>query len=78
MSVFESSFEWCDYCLCIFMRSLDKSPATKCNLLFDTEEVLMTTKQAIDDKSGLTMTVNTGRLRQEINNLLILVSNSDH
>ena len=33
------------------------------------KRLLITTKQAIDPQSGLTMTVNTGRLRKTINNL---------
>ena len=37
----------------------------------------ITAKQAIDPQSGLTMTVNTGRLRQAINNLPKDASNSD-
>ena len=38
----------------------------------------ITTKQANRPKSGLTMTFNTGRLRQAINNRLKDASNSDH
>ena len=44
----------------------------------DEKSAFITTKQAINDKRGLTMTVNTGRLRQEINNHRASSTTWDH
>ena len=58
--------------------SFPRNHSRKFTLSNDERRLLMTTKQATRPKSGLTMTVNTGRLGKAINNLTIHASTLDH
>ena len=63
---------------CSSVRSFPRNRSRKFRLSNDEKRIFITTKQANRPKSGLTMTINTGRLDKAIHNLLKYGATSDH
>ena len=59
-------------------RSFARNRARKFTLSIDKNRTNITTKEANRPKSGLTMTVNNGRLGKAINNLRAFGATRDH